>query len=159
MRKLRAYTTALSLAFATQGLATIALLLIPLFENPDVVNYILAGVFWLAIIAECILFRICTIERMKYEKIYKIQHRQKLPIGLITFISNAEAVIADTVLLFSALSLTAIAIFQIRSNWFILLVIVLLFLSLNLHCILNGRNYRYYKWYKKAICEGVRKHE
>lgn len=159
MRKLREFTTALTLVFVALGVATTALLLIPLFEKPDLANYFLAGVFWLSFLGEIISFKICTIKRVKYEKKHDIQHRQTLPIGLITFTSNVEATIADIVLLLSALSLAVAAIFKIRSNGFMLLIIVLIFLSMNLHCILNSRNYRYYKWYRKAIRKGVRKHE
>lgn len=159
MRTLRAFTVALTLVFITLGVATTALLLIPLFEKPDLANYILAGIFWLSLLGEMISFKICTIERIKYEQKDGIKHRQKLPIGLITFTSNIEATIADIVLLLSALSLAVVAIFKLRSNGFMLLIIVLLFLSMNLHCILNSRNYRYYKWYRKAIRKGVRKHE
>lgn len=159
MRKLRAFTVALALVFITLGVATTALLLIPLFGKPDLANYILAGVFWLSFLGEIISFKICTIERIKYEQKNGIKHRQKLPNGLFTFTSNVEATTADIALLLAALSLAIVAIFKLRSNGFMLLIIVVLFLSMNLHCILNSRNYRYYKWYRKAIRKGVRKHE
>ncbi len=159
MRKLRAFTIALTLVFIALGVATTALLLIPLFEKPDFANYILAGVFWLSLLGEMVLFKICTIERIKYEQKDGIKHRQKLPIGFITFTSNVEATIADIGLMLSALSLAIVAIFKLRSDGFTLLIIILLFLLMNLHCILNSRNYRYYKWYRKAIRKGVREHE
>ena len=159
MQKLKAFSTVLTLVFIAQGVATTALMLIPLFDKPDIANYILAGVFWLSLLGEIILFKLCTIERIKYEQKNGIKHRQKLPNGLITFTSNVEATTADIALLLSALSLAIVAIFKLRSNGFMLLIIVMLFLSMNLHCILNSRNYRYYKWYRKAIRKGVRKHE
>ena len=159
MQKLKAFTAAWSLVFAALGVATITLLLIALPGNQGNGNYVLAGVFWLAFLVEIISFRKCTAERIKYEQKHGIHHHQKLPNGLITFASNLEALIADIALLISVVSLAIVTFFKFGSNGFTLLIIAMTFLSMNLHCILNSRNYRYYKWNKKAIRKGVRKHE
>lgn len=112
--------------------------------------YIIAVLFWATIIALVIL----TVKITKYrnylqERGYRIRGIRHSPIGVFSFFKNKEAAVIDIVLFISAVSVGIISWTHISLSLVILFSISLLFFSFNMHCILNGRNYRYYKAFIK----------
>lgn len=130
---------------------TVQLLLITL-GNLDgllwekIVSYIIASLFWASVAVNLAAIAKTTAKRNACEKEgYKIREIRCAPIGVFSFFKNREAAVADIVLFASAIAVAVVAWIQVFSPVVVLSLIGLLFLSFNGHCILNGRNYRYYK--------------
>lgn len=108
--------------------------------------YIMAAVFWLCVILELWMTRLCSSERRWLER-RKVRSRslsQANP-GVVSFLKTREGMIADFVMFASLIAVIVIAWTQVRNQWLILSCVSVLYLSFNLHCLLNGRNYRYIK--------------
>ena len=111
--------------------------------------YILAAVFWISIVAECILVHLTTQERRWIERRgFRDRHLKHSRPGVISFLKSIEATLVDVVLFISAVLVVILAWTQVKTEWMIMASISVLFLSFNLHCILNGKNYRYLKSYR-----------
>ena len=149
-RLLKYNVVTISLAF----LEFVSILCIP-FVNLDgtlvqrISGYILATIFWISILVECIFVHFSTKERRWIErKEYRNKVLKYSQPGAISFFKNAEATVAD-VILFIAVTLVEILMWtQVKTGWMLMADISILFLSFNLHCILNGKNYRYLKSYR-----------
>ena len=138
----------LSLLFI--AIATTSLLFIPIAKLSNSILYIIAALFWLSVIAGQIFFWMCNTERKKMEqKSNKKRKQKKEPPGIVVFFRNKESFIADIVLFTSILLTTILNILRIDISWLIIISISVLFLSFNLHCILNGKNYKCIKDYEK----------
>ena len=108
--------------------------------------YIISAVFWLCVILELWMVRMCNSERLWLER-RKVRSRmldQAGP-GVISFIKTREGLIADVIMFVSLIAVIVIAWTQVRSQWAILSCVSVLYLSFNMHCLLNGKNYRYIK--------------
>ena len=116
--------------------------------------YIFGGLFWIGIILEQLFFWRTNSLRKKAEgengeNTYSLSSKSR--IGIFSFFQNIEAIICDIVLILSAVLVVLSVVLQIKEQWLIIVSIVLLFLSLNLHCFFNGKNYLYKKEYNKYI--------
>lgn len=111
--------------------------------------YILAAIFWICIIVECVFIHLSTHERRWIERRedqnIDLKHS---PPGVISFFKNLESTVVDVILFVSAVLVVVIVWARIKTRWMIMTGISFLFLSFNLHCILNGKNYRYLKTYR-----------
>jgi len=112
--------------------------------------YVIAALFWITIIG----LVISTIKTTQYrkqlqERGYRLRGIRHSPIGVFSFFKNKEAAIMDIVLFVSAVSVAILAWTHVAIGLLILSCISLLFFSFNMHCVLNGRNYRYYKAFIK----------
>lgn len=110
--------------------------------------YILASCFWICIIVEGVFVHLSTKIRKRLNK--KDFHSRALKYahpGIISFFKNSEAIIVDIILYVSAIILMIIVWARVKNEWVFMINYSVLFLSFNLHCILNGRNYRYLKEY------------
>lgn len=153
MRKLKMY---FRLAVACAWIGSIALFSIQfvnMIQNEkanQVLSYFVAGVFWLSLIAGQVMFWKANAERSQIEKNHTKEIKyQKKTIGLISFCRSPRGKIADIFLAASVIALLAIIILHKSTGWIILLVLAILFLSLQLHCFYNGRNYSFLSIYDK----------
>ena len=108
--------------------------------------YIMAAVFWLCILLELWMIRMCSSERRWLEQ-RKVRSRSlaKSNPGVVSFLKTREGMIADIVMFASLIAVIAITWTQVKSQWLILSCVSVLYLSFNMHCLLNGKNYRYIK--------------
>lgn len=108
--------------------------------------YIMSAVFWLCVILELWMVRMCNSERLWLER-RKVRSRMLAQAGpgVISFIKTREGLIADVIMFVSLIAVIVIAWIQVRSQWVILSCVSVLYLSFNMHCLLNGKNYRYIK--------------
>lgn len=112
--------------------------------------YILAAMFWISVVTEVFLVELSTYERRWIERRgYRSNELRYSKLGVISFFKNPEAVVADIVLFISVIVVWIAAWLQIETEWVIIAGVSVLVLSFNLHCILNGKNYRYIKNMKK----------
>ena len=62
--------------------------------------------------------------------------------GIIMFFSNPPAKVADIILIFSAVAFAVLCFTPWRDRYIAYLLLFLLFFSLHLHCLFNGRIYK-----------------
>ena len=111
--------------------------------------YILAAFFWICIAIEGIFVHLSTQERRWMERRgFRNRALKHSPPGVISFFKNLEAMVVDIILFISAILVVILVWTQVKTGWMIMAGISILFLSFNLHCILNGKNYRYLKAYR-----------
>lgn len=139
-------------------IATVSLFFIPMVNINGigvsrVFAYVIGALFWLSVIAEQIFFWRANLFRHKLEMQMQKNGGKiiKRRIGIISFFKNKEAVIVDIILFMSVIAVAIILILNIMSDWLIILCLAILFISFNLHCILNGINYMYIKSNKKFL--------
>ena len=122
--------------------------------------YILAGIFWLSVIFELFsVFRCSKERRLLEQKMYRsLKLKYAMP-GVLSFFKSYEATAVDMLLFISATAIAAILWIKSENEWVIVFFISLFFLSFNMHCLLNGRNYRYYKALKYKSREEKNHHE
>lgn len=116
--------------------------------------YILAAFFWICIAIEGIFVHLSTQERRWMER-RGLRNRalKHSPLGVISFFKNLEATVVDVILFASTILVVILVWAQVKKECMIMSGISILFLSFNLHCILNGKNYRYIKSLSKYAKE------
>ncbi len=112
--------------------------------------YLIAVLFWGAVIGETVLAFCCRRVREEMENsIFRCESLQQSRPGMISSFKNREGMITDIILFLSMACVIVMLWLQVQVEWMILVGVLLFLLSLYLHCIFNGRNYRYYKAYTK----------
>lgn len=108
--------------------------------------YIMAAAFWLCILLELLATRKCSSERRSLEQ-RKVQSSSsaKSDPGVVSFLKTREGAIADAVMFASLIAVITITWTRAKSQWLVLGCVSVLYLSFNMHCLLNGKNYRYMK--------------
>lgn len=136
-------------------LSSFTLMLIPLRdvfgkEHEKAISVMIAIAFWATLGLEQYFFWVCNAGRkMIQRRTFKGRRIVKETIGIITFASSVEAKACDCVLAISAAVTILLSALRIKTNWLAMLVLTVLVLSFNLHCILNGTTYRYIKAFYK----------
>ena len=93
------------------------------------------------------------------KKVFRMKSFGKRSAGILNFGSNRMATIFDCAMIASMLVVALEMVFRVESQWLVMISLAMLFLSFNLHCILNGTNYRYLIAYHKHMKRSVGKHE
>ncbi|MBR2589498.1 MAG: hypothetical protein IKE65_01080 [Clostridia bacterium] len=98
-------------------------------------SIIIGIIFWLGLIAGIILCVLLSKQR-------KAAGFDEGKIGLIGFFSNKAAIVFDCLMIVSCIA--SIVFIVLKSQLFIgFISIALFFFSLEMHCVLNGKNYKY----------------
>lgn len=101
-------------------------------------------VFWLGFAAE--QFCIWKANYIRKQLEFSIgKPRAKMKIGAISFLQTDSGMIADIVMVVSLVVLMILTAFDVGERATQYIFIFLLVLSFRLHCILNGKNFRYKK--------------
>lgn len=146
-----------SIAFSV--LSAAAICFIPLTningtQAERIAAYLIGALFWIGIVAEQISLWLMNLMRKSLER--KLR-RKNMPtfrddrIGLIAFFRNNEARIVDVVLFTFVIATALLSILRIQAEWAVIACVGFTFLLFNLHCFLNGKNYKYIKFYEKYI--------
>lgn len=134
------------------AISAIGILLISLFKAGSVGAYISAGVFWVGLFLQQVLFWRGNAGRKQLEKKeVLLRMAGKYDLGILVFGANQEGRLCDVVFLIALVAVILEAAFHVKYEWLITLTLAIVFLSFQLHCILNGRNYRYMKAYFKHL--------
>lgn len=158
---LRRFNLYLNLSFVCPCVGTLILLCIPLVDTAGsqmqkVGAYILATAFWACIALEVFFTFKCKRERLILQrKYYRSRWMRYMSPGVISFFKSSEAAVADIVLFVAAVLTVAFIWIRLSSTLISIGCMAILFLSFNLHCLLNGKNYRY----KKAFYKHQKEHE
>ncbi len=143
----------LSLSAAGAAAGTIALFALPLIGiegsmDRQILSHTAAGAFWLSLLFQGYVTARGSAVRKKLERQEKQRAGETLNrIGLFSFFTSREATVADGAFLISACTVMGLILCKVNQRWAVALSVALLFLSFNLHCILNGKNYRWAKRY------------
>ena len=140
---------------ATVFVAFAALICIPILQFHEIgrnktASYILAAIFWTSMLLEQILLRKCSLERKQIRNRSRRRKKEKSKKGLMRFFGTKEAIAAAMVCLISAIATVGLAVFQIQERGAVIISVAIWFLSLNLCCILNGRNYKHIRRQKEG---------
>lgn len=138
-------------------ISSVAIATIPLVETYDPLfkgwmTYMIGALFWLGVILEQVFLWMANADRKSIERRLRRMNTHTYsssPVGVLTFFQCREAVVTDIALFVFAITVTLLSVFKCRESWIIILCISFLFLSFNLHCFLNGKNYKYIKSYSK----------
>lgn len=147
----RRFVVWVKVSFTMVGLAALALISISflhLLTEPlqTYLSYLVAGCFWGSLLLE-----VCAVGRCARYRKYMLKscngryEDYGMTPGIISFGKNKEGFIADVTLLISTLWVAVLLVLQEYSVWVVMPSILFVFLSFQLHCLLNGRNYRYMK--------------
>lgn len=145
----------LQISLLSPVIGSVALLFVPLcnFDGNGLqvaASMLVPVLVWGSVIMEIVMIIQCQRIRKAMEfKLFKSKAIHDSYPGIISFAKNREGVIADIVLFASAIFVALMLQLHVETAWMVLSGVFLFFLSLNMHCLLNGRNYRYYKAYKK----------
>ena len=140
--------------FICIGMASLQFVLLLLIPYSNIVGtkkqqtmaYIIAFLFWASIICEIVFVCLAGNERKRLDrKLHKGKEINQSLSGIFSFFKNREAIVADVTLFLSVVLLGVIIWTNVKISWIIIGVVSVLALSFNLHCILNGKNYRYLK--------------
>lgn len=168
MSVLKKYQNLLFLSWLGCGVAGISILFIPFVDlegtsAQKAFAILLAALFWLGLIAEVVFFVLANkecnvIEDRLIKKGSKSFKGSK--IGVISFFTCREAMVADVLAGLSLIAIILMIILKVTNDWLFVIVAVIFFFSFNMHCFLNGRNYKYLKEIKKFIKkQGAKKDE
>ncbi len=103
-------------------------------------SLIIAITFWVSLVCSQVFFWLVSFNRRKTQT-----EKNKAKIGLISFFQNKEAKIADLSMIFFAIVVIFLIIFNVDSGFLVTASVALLFLSFFMHCYLNSRNYKFIK--------------
>lgn len=123
------------------------ILLMPLvtnIEKSDSFLILLTGLlFWVSATSGYVLIAVANRER-KWFIVHRGDGNLKMGCrsGLFTFFTNIPATVADVVMVCSILALGVIKIMDLYDAYIVYIVFFLLVLSLNMHCMFNGRIYK-----------------
>ena len=107
----------------------------------------LGSIFWAAMIAGYIFLLIANVHRRQFvTKKLNGDYRMNSRIGVLNFFANTPAIVADIILFVSIAVFGAMLLFKATENYGTFVMLFLLDLSMNLHCILNGRIYKTTKY-------------
>lgn len=128
----------------------VALILVPVVSFDGSVAarvgaYMVASSFWLSVAAALLLTVFASKARRELEAKQPSKTISESRPGVLVFRRNREGLIADLVLVIAALVCVGLILFRVRTGWSVIIVVSILFLSFQLHCIFNGKNYRYIK--------------
>lgn len=168
MKILKSYQNLLCLSGIGCFVSGLSLVFIPLVDLEGTATQkffaiLLALLFWLGLISETVFFvlanRKCNVieERLVRESGKSFKGAR---IGAISFFTCREAAVADILSGLSAIAVIVFIVFNISNDWLFTCATVILFFSFNLHCFLNGKNYKYIKEYQKYLKrQGAKKDE
>lgn len=145
----------LQVSLLSPVIGAVALLFAPLcnFDGSGLqvaASMLVPTLVWGSVITEIVMTLRCQHFRKEMElTLFKSKAIHGSYPGVISFAKNREGVIADIVLFVSAIVVALTLQLHVETAWIVLSCVFLFFLSFNMHCLLNGKNYRYYKAYKK----------
>lgn len=124
-------------------------------ENNRQVLLLIGTVFWISAIAGYTMLLLANSERKWFLKNkVGIDNKMNCLPGIITFFTNVPATIADVVAILSFVLMVIINFTDRRYDYISYVLLFLLVLSLNMHCLFNGRIYKTTKFKRTRRVSG-----
>lgn len=118
----------------------------PMNDGSRLMPIAIAVIFWSSLILEMILIMLLGFDRKRLEHKPKVK---SMGLGLISFFKTPIGKMADMMLVCSLFVLLVAICFNVNDRKLVIPVLSVLYLSMHLHCIYNGRNYRFLRAYLK----------
>ncbi len=110
----------------------------------QLLTYIAGAVFWCSCVLEHLLFWMANAGcRNIARRLKKSGKRSAIPVGFVSFFKTPKGTAADVTLFLSAAAMLLMMWQRIHTGWILTAVLAAVYLTLNLHCLYNGRNYRF----------------
>ena len=128
-------TVLMKISIVMLCLSAIPIVFVTFFDYKNgvskVFSIIISVLFWIAIISGYLLLVV----------FYKQHRNEKIKgrIGAIRFFRNKYAFLSDVVMIISIFILITSAVLKIKTSFLYSLLIGIIFISANFHCIFNGR--------------------
>lgn len=142
-------TNLLKVSIGCIVLSSLAFMCIPICNSVEgalgkIFSIIIACLFWGGLILGQVFFWRANKGRKRIQqRAYKVRFLKNASVGLVTFGTSKEARICDVTFAVSLVTSIAFNLLRIQIDWLVILSLAVLLLSFNLHCILNGKTYRY----------------
>lgn len=133
----------LSVAFLCIMSTTI--LFMPLAVNSMNRNYVIAvgASFWSSAVIGYVLLIVANIARRRYIIVVSDKNiSMDCHAGAITFFANKLAIVFDITMMFSFVLFILLFFTKLSDSYFVYIILFFLILSINLHCLFNGRIYK-----------------
>ena len=124
-------------------------------EHRLIFKRILGAVFWTSFAAEIILIYKTDLQR-KIISLIEGYETEKSKAGIFSFSRNIYGKTADIAMIASAAAIILMIFFNVHIKTAVIFCVCLLYFSAVMHCIFNGKNYRFLCDHSK---EGEGKHE
>lgn len=146
----RRFMAWLNTMFAMAGIGWLALLSISflhLMAEPlkTYMSYIIACCFWGSLLVEVFATWQCARYRKQLRKSGRAEKNGWKDVGILSFGRNREGTIADLGIVCASLMVAVLIVMKVNTVWLVIGSVLLWFLAIQLHCLLNGKNYRYMK--------------
>ena len=144
-------TNRLRLSIACAALASVAMMLVPICSFTEgttkkVFSIAVGCAFWISLILEQLFFWNANKGRKRIHAAEFSNMRLKnASVGLFSFGTSREARICDLIMVITLITSIVFNVMRIHNEWLVISSLAILFFAFNMHCILNGRNYRYIK--------------
>lgn len=148
-RRFNLYVTGSIVFSVISSAAILACIFIGTNETTDrVLKIVFPVVFWIGMICEQLL--IWNANSMRKQLELKTKRRcVRLKLGIVSFIQTEAGAITDLVFAISLVVFVILVAIGVGEKAVQYIFIFLLVLSFRLHCILNGKNFRYKKFLAK----------
>lgn len=138
----------ISQVFSAVSSLSVLLIIINVEESKKLIVSIIASIlFWLGLIAEQVLVWSANKQRKKLEQSFGYKE-QGLP-GIVSFFKTKTGKTADLIFAVSTVTYIILLVGNWGENTVQYVFLFLMFLSFRLHCIANGKNYRYIHYLQK----------
>ncbi|MBQ7014073.1 MAG: hypothetical protein IJN11_09220 [Oscillospiraceae bacterium] len=112
----------------------------------QMITYTMATIFWVTAILAYLLFWMTNVVSVNQAKrLKKTKERKKIPCGLFRFYTNAKGTAADIGLILSIIFFVLTLFRRIRTGWMPTAALAAVYLTVHLHGLYNGRNYKFIK--------------
>ena len=150
------FSNKLILAIVASSVSSLSILTCIFIGENETLNTVLKMVFplifWIGLIFEQVLISQASKIRIELEKEEK-RRQPRLKPGIISIFQTEEGTKADIAFAVSFFILIILMIFDIGTNVLQYIFIFLSVLTFRMHCILDGKNFRYKKFFSKRKVE------
>jgi len=163
-KRVNQYLMTFRLSLCLISIGTLFIVLIPVADfngshAEKVLAYGIGLVFWLFTIMGYILFYLSVRRKKALIERLKTVKRTRSKVGAVCFFSTFEGSITDGIMIFSAILFATNLLFIKDTSWFAMITVTLLMFSVQMHCILNGENFKYSKFIQSRRVRNAYKNE
>ncbi|MCI8371754.1 MAG: hypothetical protein HFI75_05045 [Lachnospiraceae bacterium] len=111
--------------------------------SSSAVNIISGLCFWIPLVGGCIMQFFLAMRRKQWMRIHKKAMDSQKRVGVVSIFENKPAIVADLVMIISFVVCVAVFACTDGSGYFCYIIVALFVFSFCMHCILNGKNFRF----------------
>lgn len=130
------------ISFICEAIASATILWMPFIRESRIGQILTGAIFWLFLICGYVCIGIANyLRKTSNLKTYKRGSHSKQRIGLFGFFLNTPAAVSDAALIATLIIIVITSFTKLKETYLPYPLLSLLLLSLNAHCMFNGRIY------------------